>query len=266
MCHCTQPVFWWSDWLRRLDRLNDATSATCCLDHQFCGDVQRPLRSEQAPALTGVFSGGTGVITPGNLAVTSGIAVTVSPTATTTYTLTVTPTSGSAVTQTAAITVNPLPTITSFTAAPPTITVGGSSMLTAVFANGTGVITPGNIAVTSGVAVSVSPTATTTYTLTVTPPAVGTAITQTAIVTVNPVQTTPTITSFGSGPPSTITAGNSTNLTAVFAGGTGVITPGNIAVTTMVPVSVSPATTTTIHAHCYSACWSGDHGNGNRHR
>jgi hypothetical protein len=195
--------------------------------------------------LTGVFTGGAGVISPGNIAVTSGAAVTVSPTATTIYTLTVTPTSGTAVTQMATITVNPAPTISSFVAAPTTITVGGSSMLTAVFANGAGVITPGNIAVTSGVAVSVSPTATTTYTLTVTPPALGTAITQTATVTVNPVQTTPTITSFGSSPTSTITAGNSTNLTAVFAGGTGVITPGSLAVTSGTPVSVSPTTTTT---------------------
>ncbi len=192
--------------------------------------------------LTGVFTGGTGVITPGNLPANSGTAVTVSPTATTTYMLTVTPTSGSAITATATITVNPVPTITSFVASPATISVGGSSSLTAVFANGTGVITPGNLAVTSGTPVSVSPAATTTYTLTVTP-AAGTAITQTATVTVNPAA--PTINSFTSAA-STITAGGSgTSLTAVFTGGTGVITPGNITVTSMVPVNVNPATTTT---------------------
>jgi hypothetical protein len=193
--------------------------------------------------LTGVFTGGTGVITPGNLAVISGTAVSVSPTATTTYTLTVTPSSGTAVTQTATITVNPAPTITSFAALPTTIATGGSSSLTAVFANGTGVITPGNIAVTSGTAVSVSPTATTTYTLTVTPTAGGTAITQTATVTVT-TSTTPTISSFAASP-TTITAGGSSSLTAIFAGGTGLITPGNIAVTSGVAVSVSPTTTTT---------------------
>ncbi len=184
---------------------------------------------------------GTGVITPGNLAVTSGTAVTVSPTATTTYTLTVTPSSGAAVTQTATITVNPAPTITSFVASPDTITVGGSSSLTAVFSNGTGVITPGNLSVISGTAVSVSPATTTTYTLTVTPPAVGTAITQTVTVTVVPA---PTITSFVANP-ATIAAGASSSLTAVFANGTGVITPGNLAVTSGTPVSVSPATTST---------------------
>lgn len=135
-------------------------------------------------SLTAVFANGVGVITPGSLAVTTGNAVTVSPTATTTYTLTVTPPTGTAVTQTATVTVNPAPpTITSFVASPATITAGSSSSLTAVFANGTGVITPGNLAVTSGTAVSVIPTATTTYTLTVNPPA-GAAITQTVTVTV----------------------------------------------------------------------------------
>ena len=125
-------------------------------------------------------------------------------------------------------------------------------MLTAVFANGTGVITPGNIAVTSGVAVSVSPTATTTYTLTVTPPAVGTAITQTATVTVNPVQTTPTITSFAAGPHRRSRQENSTSLTAVFAGGTGVITPGNIAVTSMSACERQPGDDHDLYAHCHS--------------
>ena len=193
-------------------------------------------------ALTGVFSGGTGVITPGSLPAISGAGVTVSPTTTTTYTLTVTPSSGTAITQTATITVVPAPTITSFAAAPAAITAGTSSSLTAVFANGTGVITPGNLAVTSGTAVAVSPTVTTTYTLTVTP-AAGTALTQQATVTVYPA---PSIGSFTANPTS-ITAGASggVNLTAVFAGGTGVITPGNIAVTSGNAVNVNPSATTT---------------------
>jgi hypothetical protein len=52
-----------------------------------------------------------------------------------------------------------------------------------VFTGGTGMITPGNLTAISGTPVSVSPTTTTTYTLTVTPPA-GTAITQTVVVNV----------------------------------------------------------------------------------
>lgn len=74
------------------------------------------------------------------------------------------------------------PSITSFTAAPPTITEGSSAVLTAIFSHGTGVITPGNIAVTSGTAIHVTPAATTLYTLAVTNSA-GAAITQ--IVAVN---------------------------------------------------------------------------------
>jgi hypothetical protein len=151
-------------------------------------------------ALTGVFANGTGVITPGNLPANSGVAVTVSPTTTTTYTLTVTPTSGTAVTATATITVNPAPTITSFIPIPITITTGSSATLTGVFANGTGVITPGSLSATSGVGATVSPTAATTYTLTVTN-ASGTAVTATAPVTVTGiVATSVTVDLASSGP------------------------------------------------------------------
>jgi hypothetical protein len=151
-------------------------------------------------ALTGVFANGTGVITPGNLPANSGVAVTVSPTTTTTYTLTVTPTSGAAATATATITVNPAPTITSFIAIPRSITTGSSATLTGVFANGTGVITPGSLTATSGVGVTVSPTATITYTLTVTN-ASGTAVTATAPVTVTGiVATSVTVDLASSGP------------------------------------------------------------------
>ncbi|MGH9562970.1 MAG: hypothetical protein ACRD3S_16080, partial [Terracidiphilus sp.] len=55
--------------------------------------------------LTAVFAGGTGVITPGSISITSGNPVTVTHTASTTvYTLTVTPTSGSPITQTTTVT------------------------------------------------------------------------------------------------------------------------------------------------------------------
>jgi hypothetical protein len=141
------------------------------------------ITNGSSSTLTGVFANGTGVITPGNLPATSGVGVTVSPTATTTYTLTVTPASGTAVTAPATITVNPAPTITSFSANNSSITEGSSATLTGVFANGTGVITPGNLPATSGVGVPVSPTATTTYVLTVTN-ASDTAVAAPATVTV----------------------------------------------------------------------------------
>jgi hypothetical protein len=191
--------------------------------------------------LTGVFTNGTGVITPGSLPATSGTAVSVSPTATTTYTLTVTNSAGATATSSSTVTVDAAPTITSFAAATTTITAGASTTLTAVFANGTGVITPGNIAATSGTPVTVSPTATTNYTLTVANDA-GTAVTSTAEITVNPAP--PAIASFVASP-AVITDGQSSLLTAVFNGGTAVITPGGTSVTSGVGVSVSPTTTTT---------------------
>jgi len=77
----------------------------------------------------------------------------------------------------------PPPSISSFTANSANITTGTSTALTGVFANGTGVINPGNLPATSGEPVNVSPTATTTYILTVTP-ASGTAVTAVATVTV----------------------------------------------------------------------------------
>jgi hypothetical protein len=94
----------------------------------------------------------------------------------------------------------PPASISSFTASSSSITSGTSATLTGVFANGTGVITPGNLPATSGVAVTVSPTATTTYTLTVTP-TTGTAATAMATITVTgSVATTVTVDLSSTGP------------------------------------------------------------------
>jgi hypothetical protein len=196
-------------------------------------------------ALNGVFAeggppGGTAIITPGNYQDDSGLPKLVYPTTTTTYTLTVTNAAGTAVTQTATVTVVPAPAITSFTATPATITAGGNSSLNPVFTGGTGVLTPGNTTVTSGTPVSVSPTATTTYTLTVTD-SVGTNTVQTVAVTV---VAAPVITSFSANPTS-ITSGDNSDLTGVFTGGTGVVTPGNLSITSGTALSVSPTSTTT---------------------
>jgi hypothetical protein len=154
--------------------------------------------------LTGVFANGTGVITPGNLSVSSGLAVSVTPTATTTYTLTVTPSSGAAATATATVTVDPMPTIASFVAGSTTINGGASTTLTGVFANGAGVITPGNISATSGTAVTVTPAATTDYTLTVANTA-NASVTAAVIVTVKVIgaPSTVTVDLSSSGPPVT---------------------------------------------------------------
>lgn len=151
------------------------------------------IESGSSSNLTGVFTGGSGVITPGNMAATSGTAVSVSPTTTTTYTLTVTPSSGTAVTQQTTITVDPVPVITSFGVDPATVAEGNSANLTATFTGGTGTITPGNISITSGTAISVIPTTTTTYTLTVAPPVGSVNATSQMTVTVNSEPSTTTV-------------------------------------------------------------------------
>jgi alpha-L-arabinofuranosidase len=197
-----------------------------------------PITSGSSTDLTAVFGGGIGVITPGNLTVTSGTPVPVTPTATTTYTLTVTPPVGTTVTKSLTVTVSSSAAITNFYANPTSIQGGSSTSLYAYFTGGTGVITPGNLPVTSGTPVSVSPSTTTTYTLTVTPTGGGTAITKTATVSVY------SITSFTANPNPVVT-GSSTQLTAVFAGGTAVVTPGNVAVTSGTPITVNPTLTTT---------------------
>ncbi len=80
--------------------------------------------------------------------------------------------------------VSPAPTISVFTAAQATVTMGAGTTLLAVFSNGTGTIDQGVGTISSGATVAVTPTATTTYTLTVT--GAGGTITQSTSITVNP--------------------------------------------------------------------------------
>jgi hypothetical protein len=121
--------------------------------------------------LTWAAAGATSIaITPGTFTSTSaGGSASMSPTATTTYTLTATNSAGSA-TSTATITVNTAgkPTISSFTASPASIPSGSSSTLSWATAGATSLtITPGAYLPSSASgSLGVSPTVTTTYTLT----------------------------------------------------------------------------------------------------
>lgn len=191
--------------------------------------------------LIGNFGNGGGVITPGNLIAASGSGVTVWPTGTTTYTLTVTNSYGAQTSHSATVTVVP-PSISSFTANPSTITAGGSTQLLGSFADGTGVIIPGDVPVTSGNSISVTPDTTTVYTLIVTNEAGISDARSTTVQVVAP--SAPIITSFVASPTSII-SGESTDLTGTFRNGTGVITPGNLSVTSGSAVTVQPTTTTT---------------------
>ncbi|MCA6363953.1 MAG: T9SS type A sorting domain-containing protein, partial [Bacteroidetes bacterium] len=95
---------------------------------------------------------------PGNL---TGSAITVTPSGTTTYTVTGTDANGCTATAFTTVTVNPLASV-SATAMPDTICAGSSTMLNATGA-ATYVWMPGNL---SGSSVTVSPVVTTTYTVT----------------------------------------------------------------------------------------------------
>lgn len=179
---------------------------------------------------------------PGNIDVSGTTTRVVSPTASTTYTLTATNMTGS-VNRTVAITVNPpLPTITSLTATPATITSGQSSTLAWSTSGATSLrLDPGNIDVSAMTSRAVTPTTTTVYTLTAT----NASGSVTSTVTVNVGANLPTITSFTTTTP-TITAGQSASLTWAATGATTLtITPGNINVTGLTTTVVSPATTTT---------------------
>jgi len=143
------------------------------------------ISTGDSTTLTAVYEGGTGSIDNSVGSISSGQSVTVTPLVTTTYTLNIIDGAGDKAQASVTVVVGDLPTVTSFVSSATTIAMGSSANLTAVFAGGTGVIDNGVNSVTSGTAVSVSPTATTTYTITVTN-AANTAVTST--VTVNVVQ------------------------------------------------------------------------------
>jgi uncharacterized protein YjdB len=148
--------------------------------------VATTITAGGSATLTASFAGGTGLINPGAIPVANGTTVTVTPAATTTYTLTVTNGAGTFVTAQITVTVVAAPVITSFTAGAATIKAGSSTTLTAAFSGGTGSIDHGVGPVASGVSVSVAPAATTTYTLTVVNSA-GSSTTATAGVVVTAV-------------------------------------------------------------------------------
>jgi len=173
-------------------------------------------------------------------------SATVSPTATTTYTLTATGADG-VTSVTAAVTVTvvaPKPIIIRFTAAPTSIAKGGSTILswattgatTASISNGVGSVPVNG-------SQSVSPTATTTYTLTATAADGVTSVT--AAVTVNVLGAKPAIVRFAASQTS-IAKGGSTILSWATTGATTATIDNGVG---SVPVNgsttVSPAATTT---------------------
>ena len=177
------------------------------------------VTATQPSTLSFAFTGGLGDVN-GN-AVTSGVDLVVNPTTTTTYVLTVknAGTPQGVVTRAVTVQVTPMPVVTSLVASASTLAAGQSTVLTPVFAAGTGTITPGLGVVQSGQYCTVQPTVSTTYTLTVTN-ALGFAVTKTVLVTV---VAAPLIFNFQTMSP-VIELGQSTLLTGLFSGGTGQVT------------------------------------------
>jgi hypothetical protein len=212
------------------------TSAAGCVNTATTTVTVNPLPTVFASSSPGTICvGGSSTITasgattyawmPGNL---TGASITVSPIATTTYTVTGTNANGCINTATRTITVNPLPIVTATstsaavcTGASVTLTGGGAS--TYSWSGG----------VTN--AVSFIPTATTTYTVTGTN-ANGCLNTATITITVNPLPIVTTATTAA-----TICIGASTTITASGAT-TYAWMPGNL---TGATVTVSPIATTT---------------------
>lgn len=183
------------------------------------------------------FTGGTGAIDQQVGLVTSGTAVTVTPppSATTSYILTVTSSTGVAVTKAVNVTSVPAPLIQEFTATPAIADNGKSVTLLARFTGGTGNI-EGVGPVVSGVPVSVTPppSATTPYTLTVTSPVNTVVSLSTSVEAVPPAS----VISYAI-TPAVVTNGQPVTITAVFVGGTGVIA-GLGPITSGQPITVVP--------------------------
>ena len=201
------------------------------------------ITAGETTTLSWTTSGATGASIDNDVgAVAVDGNVTVSPTATTTYTLTATGAGGTA-TSSATVTVNPAPpTVDSFTAAATTITAGETTTLSWTTSGATGVSIDNDVgAVAVDGNVTVSPTATTIYTLTAT--GAGGTATSSATVTVNPAP--PTVDSFTAAA-TTITAGETTTLSWATTGATDVsIDNGVGAVAVDGNVTVTPTATTT---------------------
>lgn len=170
----------------------------------------------------------------------SGSSVSVTPTATTTYTLVAQNVAGSTRATTRVTVVVPPPVIASFTAAPASISLGQSTTLSWDVSGATSVAINNGVGTVTGTSVSVTPTKTTTYTLTARNAAGAVKATARVTVTVPP----PSIASFTASPAS-ITAGESTTLSWNVTGATSLSINNGVGTVIGSSVRVSPSATTT---------------------
>jgi hypothetical protein len=196
------------------------------------------LIGDQTGTLNWVVTAATSLsITPG-IGPVYGTSVAVSPSATTTYTLTAANPYGSR-TATVTVLVGTLPAIDSFTASPPSVSQGQSSILGWAVTGATGLSISPSGGMATGAGYQVTPSATTTYTLTAT----NLFGSQAATATVT-VGNLPVISSFTASP-SSLTGAQSSTLSWAVTGATSLSIGPGVGLVTGTSVKVAPALTTT---------------------
>ena len=174
--------------------------------------------------------------------VTGTASKVVTPTQTTTYTLTASNASGTPVTAQTSVVVVVAPVISSFSATPATITSGKSTTLSWSVSGASTVSIDQSIGVVTGTSQVVTPGQSTTYTLSV-QNSLGASVTKQVQVTVVAAPQIANLTAAAN----PISPGGSTTLTPVFTGGTGTISKptGNVGAASGVSVSTGTLSTTT---------------------
>ncbi len=220
------------------------TTTTSPVINSFTATLSSINAGQSSTLQWSVANADTVTIDPGVGTVPLSGSRAVSPSSTTTYTLTATKAGAPPVTSTVTIVVNTVqtgPPVVSFTASPATISAGGSSTLTWNVSGASSVsISPGIGTVAASGSRAVSPSSTTTYTLTA--GYSGGSVNANATVTVG---ATPPLISFNASP-ATISAGGSSTLAWNVSGASSVsISPGIGTVAASGTRAVSPGSTTT---------------------
>jgi sugar lactone lactonase YvrE len=194
---------------------------------------------------------GSTVLTTSQLTPLSANSVSVTPAATTTYILTAVDPNGNSTTAATTVTVVPAPSIQSFSASPTIISNNQSSTLTWTVANAATLSIDNGVGYVTGNSVNVSPTGTTTYTLTAAN-AAGTQVQATATVSV---VLAPSILSFTANPP-TVGVGLPSTLSWSVIGATSLSLDNGIGTVTGSSINVTPTQTTTYRLTAYNTLGS----------
>jgi len=192
----------------------------------------------EAVALSWEVTGATALKIDQGVGPVTSTATAVKPTGTTTYILTATNASGSSTAKVTVTVLPPPPVINSFGATPEPIAAGQSTSLRWSVSGATSLSIDNGVGTVTGTSRKVSPTATTTYTLT----AKNAGGTKTATVTVNMMASLPTIASFTASP-NTITAGGSAKLSWRVSGATSLSIDHGVGIVEGTSCEVTPTRT-----------------------